>query len=429
MQFFRNILIASHDTFKNIFRGLQYRNYRYYFWGQSVSLIGIWIQNIALSWLVYRLTGSAFMLGAVIFALLIPSLIFTPLAGVMADRWNRRKTILATQTMAMIIAFVLSYLVFTDNITVEWILSLTLLNGVFLAFDTPFRQAFVQEMITRPADLGNAIALNSTLYNLARFIGPPLGGVLITLVGEGWCFMINGLSFFAVIIGLLSIKTEGAMQRHKQSSVGHQLIEGFRYAWKLQSLRALLSLLVFCSLFGLPFQALLPLFASDVLDGGASMLGILTGSLGAGALVGALFLASQKSLLVIPALTYRMALLFGAGLAVFALSPYQSLSMAALAATGFGMIVLFNATNTLLQSLADEDKRGRIVAMYSITFMGITPLGSLMAGAIADTVGVPATVFAFSLVCLVSALFFGKKLKLVIISLARKKKIQQYADL
>jgi MFS family permease len=428
MQFLRRIQTAAHDSFKDIFRGLQYRNYRYYFWGQSVSLIGTWIQNIALSWLVYRLTGSALMLGTVVFALHIPSLVFTPLAGVMADRWNRRKTIIVTQLMAMLIAFVLSYLVFTDNISVEWIIFLALLNGFFLAFDTPFRQAFVQEMITRPSDLGNAIALNSTLYNLARFVGPPLGGILITLVGEGWCFFINGLSFFAVVVALMAIKTEQKTQHRNQGSVGLQLVEGFRYAWGFRSIKVLLVLLFFCGLFGMPFQALLPVFASDILGGGAGMLGILTGSLGAGALTGALFLASQKSLMVIPALTYRSALLFASGLAVFSLSPFQWLSMAALAATGFGMIILFNATNTLLQSIADEDKRGRIVSMYSISFMGITPLGSLAAGAIADTFGVPVTVFAFSIICLASALFFGKRVKLVIISLARKKRIQQYAN-
>ncbi|HSV89204.1 MAG TPA: MFS transporter [Bacteroidales bacterium] len=420
MQFFRSIQVAAHGSLKDIFRGLQYRNYRYFFWGQSISLIGTWVQNIALSWLVYRLTGSALLLGTVVFALHIPSLFITPFAGVLADRWNRRKTIIATQLMAMIIAFVLSFLVLTDNISVGWIIFLAVLNGVFLAFDTPFRQAFVQEMVTRPSDLGNAIALNSTLYNLARFVGPPLGGVLITLVGEGWCFFLNGLSFFAVIAGLLSIKTKMIITSINKGSIIQQLVDGLRYAWRYRSLRFLLLLLILCSFFGLPFQALLPIFAADILGGGASMLGILTGSIGAGALLGALFLASQKSPRVIPVLTYRAALLFGIGLAVFSLSPFQPLSMIALAITGFGMIILFNATNTLLQSIADEDKRGRIVSLYSITFMGITPLGNLAAGATAETLGVPVTVFVFSIVCLAAALFFGKKVKLVLISLSRK---------
>lgn len=420
MLFFRGIHYISPTSVQNIFRALKYRNYRYYFWGQSISLIGTWVQNIAMSWLVYRLTGSALLLGSVVFALQIPSLFITPFAGVLADRWSRRRIITITQGLAMIVAFVLAWLVLTHRITISWILGMAIVNGVILAFDTPFRQAFVPDIITEPADLGNAIALNSTLYNLARFIGPPIGGFLITLVGEGWCFFINGISFMAVIAGLYAIKIEKALRRRQNGSIFQQLFEGLRYAWQLQPLRYLLVLLLFSGLFGLPFQALLPLFAANILKGDAQLLGFLTGAMGLGALSGALFLASRKDLLRIPALTFRTAIMFAIGLGIFALSPNKAVSMLALIVTGFGMVVHFNAANTLLQSIADPDKRGRIVSLYSLSFMGITPLGSLAAGALADFIGVPLTVFVFSAICLVSALAFGKRVKSVIMSLVQK---------
>lgn len=383
-------------------------------------MIGTWVQNIAMSWLVYRLTGSALLLGTVVFALQIPSLFITPFAGVLADRWNRRKIIILTQVLAMLVAFFLAWMVLTDRITVTWIITIAVFNGIILAFDTPFRQAFVPDIITRRKDLGNAIALNSSLYNLARFIGPPIGGLLISLVGEGWCFFINGASFVAVIAGLLAIQIEKTIRRQRAGSIIQQLVEGLKYAWHFRSLRYLLLLLIFSSFFGLPFQALMPIFAADILKGDAQMLGFLTGALGAGALSGALFLASRKNLMTVPALTFRTSLLFALGLAIFALSPLKVLSMLALAITGFGMIVHFNATNTLLQSIADEEKRGRIVSLYSLTFMGITPLGSLAAGALADYIGVPFTVFAFSLICLSSAMLFGKRVRLIMLSLSRK---------
>lgn len=408
------------DTFKTIFRALSYRNYRYYYIGQSISLIGLWVQNIAMGWLAYRLTGSALLLGTVAFALQIPSLFITPFAGVLADRWSRKKIIIATQVLSMLIAFVLAFLTLTDVITVGMIIGLALINGVVLAFDTPFRQSFVPDIITRREDLANAIALNSSLYNLARFIGPPIGGVLIALVGEGWCFFINGVSFLAVIIALMAMRIAKKTQSLRRGSILTQLREGINYAWNFRTIRYLITLVALSSLFGLPFQAQMPLFAAEVLQGDSQMLGILTGSLGAGALTGAFFLASRKNTKSIPVITFRAALMFSFGLAIFALSTTTALSMIALAVTGFGMIVHFNSTNTLIQSIADEDKRGRVVSLYSLTFMGITPLGSLLVGALAEYIGVPFTVFAFSLVCLASALLFGTRVKSVYRSLIRK---------
>lgn len=416
---FRGLQISS-NTLGGMFRALTYRNYRYFFAGQSISLIGTWVQNIAMGWLVYRLTGSALLLGTVVFALQIPSLFITPFAGVLADRWNRRHIIMISQAAAMCIAFFLAWLVLTDRITIGWILPLAVANGIILAFDTPFRQAFVPDIVTRKEDLSNAIALNSSAYNLARFIGPPIGGILIAWLGEGWCFFINGVSFSATIGSLMAMQMVNRRVLRKAGSIFTQLKEGLAYAWHFRTLRYLLLLITLSSFFGLPFQALMPLFAAETLHGNAQTLGLITGALGAGALMGALFLASRKNILKIPNLTFRAALTFAFGLTVFALSKSIILSVVALIVTGFGMIMHFNATNTLLQSIADEDKRGRVVSLYSLTFMGITPLGSLLAGAIAEYIGVPFTVFAFSLVCLGSALFFGKRIRLVFFSLARK---------
>ncbi len=410
----------SFQTFHTIFRALKYRNYRYYYYGQSVSLIGVWVQNIAMGWLVYRLTGSALLLGTIAFALQIPSLFITPFAGVLADRWDRRKIIIMTQILSMLVAFALAWLTLSDSITVGWIIALALVNGVILAFDTPFRQSFVPDIITRREDLANAIALNSSLYNMARFIGPPVGGLLIAWVGEGWCFFINGVSFLAVIAGLMAIRISRPHRAPGVGSIIMQLGEGVSYAWKHPSLRYLISLVALSSFFGLPFQALLPLFAAEILGGDSQMLGILTGSLGAGALAGAFYLAAMRNTLGIPAIAFRTALLFAMALSVFALSSSTLLSMASLVAVGFGMIVHFNSTNTLIQSIADDDKRGRVVSLYSLTFMGITPLGSLLAGIIAETIGVPFTVFAFSFVCLASALLFGTRVRTVYMSLVRK---------
>jgi MFS family permease len=416
---FRGISIP-YGTLKTIFRAFRYPNYRLFYYGQSISLIGVWVQNIAMGWLLYRLTGSALLLGTVAFAQQIPSLFIMPFAGVLADRFNRRKVLIISQAAAMVVAFVLAFLVLTDRITIPVIIILAAVNGVILAFDTPFRNSFVPDMITEKHDLGNAIALNSSLYNLARFIGPPIGGVLIAWVGEGWCFFINGVSFLAVLASLYAMKVAPQKPRLKKSSVFRELREGINYALNEKSIRYLLVLVAMSSFFGLPFQALLPVFAADVLQGGSELLGLLTGALGFGALTGAFYLASRKHVHIIPVAVFRTALIFAVGLGAFALSSYAILSFIMMAITGFGMIVHFNSTNALIQTIADEDKRGRVVALYSLSFMGITPLGSLAAGWLAEFIGVPYTVFAFSLICIVSALLFGRRLPVVFRKVVRK---------
>ena len=416
---FRGIGIPP-GTLKTIFRAFKYPNYRLYYYGQSISLVGTWVQNIAMGWLLYRLTGSALLLGTVAFAQQIPSLFIMPFAGVLADRFNRRKVIIISQAAAMVVAFVLAFVVLLDVVTVPMIITLAAVNGTILAFDTPFRNSFVPDMITDRADLGNAIALNSSLYNLARFIGPPIGGILIALVGEGWCFFINGVSFIAVLVCLFAMKVNKQKARKVKGSILRELKEGISYALGDKPLRYLLTLVMLSSFFGLPFQALLPVFAADVLQGGSELLGLLTGALGLGALSGAFYLAARKQVHTIPVTTFRTALIFAIGLGIFALSPVRALSFIMMAATGFGMIVHFNSTNALIQTISDEDKRGRVVALYSLSFMGITPLGSLAAGWVSEYIGVPYTIFAFSLVCIASALLFGKRLPMVFRRVVRR---------
>jgi MFS family permease len=416
---FRGLNIPP-GTLKTIFRALKYPNYRLFYYGQSISLIGVWVQNIAMGWLLYRLTGSALLLGTVAFAQQIPSLFIMPFAGVLADRLNRRKVLIISQAAAMVVAFILAFLVLTDVVTIPAIIILAAVNGIVLAFDTPFRNSFVPDMITQKEDLANAIALNSSLYNLARFIGPPIGGVLIALVGEGWCFFINGVSFLAVLASLISMKIEKQKARLHKASIFRELREGIAYAMNDKPLRYLLILVALNSFFGLPFQALLPVFAADVLHGGSELLGVLTGVLGFGALAGAFYMASRRNVHTIPMSIFRTSLIFAIGLGIFALSPYKTLSFIMMIATGFGMIVHFNSTNAIIQTIADEDKRGRVVALYSLTFMGITPLGSLAAGWLSEYIGVPYTVFAFSMVCILSALLFGSHVKVIFNRVVRK---------
>lgn len=398
------------NTFRVIFRSLKHSNYRYFFFGQSISLMGTWIQNIALGWLVYRLTGSAIYLGVIAFAGQIPSLFITPFAGVYADRFNRRRILIITQSLAMITAIMLALFVIFDIAKIWHLMAFAVMAGMINAFDTPFRHAFVLELIGNREDLPNAIALNSSLFNTARFIGPLIGGVLITLVGEGWCFMINGLSFSAVIFSLVRIQIPALKPVIYPGSIFHQMADGLRYSWNNKPLRYLLMLIATCGFFGLPFQSLMPAFARDILHGDATLLGTLTGSLGAGALTGALYLASRQRLSLLPKNIIIAAIMFTVALSVFSQSRMIALSMAALYFTGFGMIVMFNATNALLQAISDEDKRGRVISLYSLTFMGLTPIGNLVAGIVAEYSSVSIAVFGAALICLLAGLLLRRKI-------------------
>jgi MFS family permease len=391
-------------------RALDHRNFRLFFSGQSISLIGTWMQRIALGWLVYRLTNSAFLLGAVGFAGQIPVFFMAPFAGVFADRWNRQRMLILTQTLATVQALLLALLVLTETVTVWQIIALSAFLGIVNAFDMPIRQSFILEMIENKEDLGNAIALNSSMVNSARLLGPSLAGVLIAAVGEGICFLLNGLSYVAVIAALIAIKTRPRPVKPRRTNALYELRQGFAYAFGFAPIRDILLFLGLVSLTGMPFTVLMPIFAKDILHGGPNVLGFLMGASGIGALAGALYLASRKSVLGLGKLIPLAAGCFGAGLVGFSLSRYFWLSLALMLITGFGMIVQMAASNTILQTIVDDDKRGRVMSFYTMAFVGITPLGSLLEGFAASLMGAPATLFAGGLICVLGAAVFARKL-------------------
>lgn len=395
------------------FRALQSRNFRLFFYAGMVSLMGTWIQNLALGWLVYRLTDSAFYLGLVGFAGQIPALILTPIAGVYADRLNRRNILMLTQFIPMVLAFLLSILVFTDTISITLILVVVVINGLALSFDTPFRHAFLLEMIGDRKLITNAVALNSTLVNTARFIGPTLGGILIALFGEAYCFLINGFSFMAMLAALTMMHVPHFVKKVSERSVLADLKVGFKYTWNYFPARYMILLVMVTSIFGLPFQAFLPVFARDILHGDSRTLGFLTGAVGAGALTGAFYLAMREGVSKIPSIIRFSAFVFAIGLFIFSVSNVVWLSVLILYFSGFGMITQFSATNTLLQTVVDEDKRGRVLAFYSMSFMGFTPIGSLMLGTMSDFLGVPLTFSIASAALLMAALLFSGKMKVI----------------
>lgn len=392
------------------FKSLKHRNFKLFFFGQIISLPGNWIQSIAMGWLVFRMTDSAFLLGIVGFAAQIPAFFITPLAGVFADKIERRKVLLLTQFTSMVIAIMLAILIFTDNITVPLIIIGAIINGIANAIDNPFRHAFLVNMIDDRKDLPNAIALNSTMYNSARFIGPPIGGFLVAYAGEAVCFLVNGLSYIAVIGSLLAMNIAKSEKPAEDSSILGELVGGFRYAWDTSHLKVLLALVIIVSLIGLPFQVFLPVFAKDILKGDSQTLGFLTGALGAGALTGALMLANMTSIKKFPMLILTSGILFAGGLGIFTLSENMLISIPAIIITGFGMVTLFAACNTLLQTLVQENMRGRIVALYSMSFMGFTPIGSIMIGSITEFAGLQPTLTIASILCLGVAFWYYKHL-------------------
>jgi MFS family permease len=391
-------------------RALEHRNFRLFFGGQSISLIGTWMQRIALGWLVYRLTNSAFLLGAVGFSGQIPGFLLAPFAGVLADRWNRQKILVVTQTLAMIQALLLSALVLTGTVAIWQIILLSLFLGTINAFDIPTRQSFMVEMVEEKRDLSNAIALNSSIVNSARLLGPSIAGLLIGAVGEGMCFLLNGISYLAVIAALLGMRVNPDPAKPPPPRVWTGLKEGFTYAFGFSPIRAVLLLLGLVSLTGMPFTVLMPVFARDSLHGGPYVLGFLMGASGVGALGGALYLASRKSVLGLGKLIPLATTLFGIGLIAFSHSRVLPLSLCLMLITGFGMIVEMAASNTVLQTIVDDDKRGRVMSYYAMSFMGMVPFGSLLSGFLASKIGAPDTLLIGGLACVAGAVAFAVKL-------------------
>ncbi len=390
-----------------MFRALKSRNYRLFFVGQGISLIGTWMQQIALSWLVYRLTDSVFLLGAVTFSSQIPSFVLGPFAGVLADKFDRHKVLLVTQTLSMVQASTLAALVLTNTIEIWHVLALSAFLGVINGFDIATRQAFVVEMVERREDLSNAIALNSSLFNMARLVGPTIAGLLIAAVGEGTCILINAVSYIAVIGSLLLMRLRPFERVRQERKVWQSLKDGFEYAFGFPPIRALIMIVALLSLFGMPFTVLLPVFARDILHGGANTLGYLMGASGFGALGGALFLAQRKSVVGLGKVIICTMSLFGLALIAFSFSKMLLLSLVLMLFSGFGMIVTMASCNTLLQTLVDDDKRGRVMSLYSTAFMGMAPIGSMLAGSVAEHVGVGYTLAGCGLLCTFSIIPFA----------------------
>jgi MFS family permease len=372
-------------------RALRHRNYRLFFSGQLVSLVGTWMQGIAESWLVYRLTGSAALLGVAGFASQIPVLFLAAIGGSVADRYNRHRILIVTQTASMLLPLTLAALVFSGRVQVWHVFTLAAGLGIVNAFDVPARQSFVVEMVGKE-DLVNAIALNSSIVNAARAIGPAVAGVLMAAVGEGWCFLLNGISYIAVIVGLLMMRLPPRLQTDRPPADLAHATHGFRYVRQTMPVRDLLLMVALISFAGMPYSTLMPIFASEILGGGALALASRSTIRGLGRVVGA------------------SALVFGVALTLFAMSRVYWLSAALLFVVGMSMITQAASTNTLIQSMVPDSVRGRVMAIYAMSFMGMAPIGALVEGWIAEHIGAPYTVMIGGCVCVVGAIVFNVRL-------------------
>jgi len=397
--------------FSHAWRALRHRNFRLFFGGQSISLIGTWMTRIATSWLVYRLTKSPLLLGTVGFAGQIPTFLLAPLAGVIVDRMDRRILLVWTQSLAMVQSLVLAWLTLTHRVTIAEILALSVMQGFINAFDMPGRQSFMVKMVEDKADLSNAIAINSSMVNVARLIGPSLAGMLIAVTNEGWCFLTDGVSYVAVIASLLMMRLPAASDARPATTMLAQLVEGWSYVASSAPIRTILSLFALLSLMGWPFMVLMPIFAAQVLHGGPHTLGFLMGAVGVGSLASALALVMRRSVRGLTRVIPIAAAVFGVGLICFGLSNVLWLSMLMMLVTGFGMMQGLTASNTILQTLVDEKMRGRVMSYYTMAFVGMAPFGSLLAGAMAHAIGAQRTVIVSGIACIVGSLWFWTRLK------------------
>jgi MFS family permease len=413
-----------------VLRALRHRNYRLYFFGQGGSLIGTWMQQVALTWLIYEQTHDPFWLGMIGFAGQLPTFFLSPVAGVLSDHWNRLRVLLATQTLSMLQAIALAFLALTNLIEVWHAVALAAFLGGVNAFDIVTRQAFLTDMLEDRRDLGNAIALNSSIFNGARLVGPSIAGVLLAYFPPGVCFLINGLSYLAVLVALLAMRVP-----RREHPAGHTaarpplvqgLHEGFRYVFGSPPIRAILGLLALVSLVGAPYTVLMPVFATDpaivagvpplllrlVPDRGADALtlGLLVSAVGVGALCGAIYLAARQSVLGLGRWIALAPAAFGLGLIAFSCSHTLWLSSLLLVATGFAIMVQMASSNTILQTIVEDDKRGRVMSFYTMAFMGMMPLGSFLAGALANEAGAPATLRWGGAACILGALVFATRL-------------------
>jgi MFS family permease len=398
------------SNYAHAWRALRHRNFRLFFCGQSLSLIGTWMTRVATSWLVYRLTKSALMLGAVGFAGQIPTFLLAPFAGVIVDRIDRHKVLVWTQTFAMLQSFALAWLTLSHRITIIEVLALSALQGTINGFDMPGRQSFMVKMVEDRADLSNAIAINSSMVNTARLIGPSLAGVLIAATNEGWCFLVDGVSYIAVLASLLMMRLAPASEERKTTSILAELREGWTYVTGFAPIRTILLLFALISLMGWPFMVLMPIFAAQVLHGGPNTLGFLMGAVGVGSLVSALALVMRRSVRGLSKMIPIAAAIFGVGLIAFGLSTHLWLSLPLMLLTGFGMMQGLTSSNTIIQTLVEEKMRGRVMSYYTMAFVGMAPFGSLLAGALAHQIGAPRTVIVSGVTCILGSLWFWSRL-------------------
>jgi MFS family permease len=401
---------ASPNSLSHAWRALRHRNFRLFFFGQGISLIGTWMTKLATSWLVYRLTHSALLLGVVGFAGQIISFLLGPLAGVWVERLNRRKMLVWTQAAAAIQSLSLAVLTLSHRINLWEIIGLAAFQGLINAFDMPGRQSFLVQMVDERSDLGNAIAINSSMANGARLIGPAIAGVIIAMAGEGWCFLIDGCSYFAVIASLWMMRIRPFDFPRRADGMLAQLREGWDYVRTFRPIRTILLLFALISLMGWPYAVLLPIFAGQVLHGGAATLGWLTGASGIGALISGLSLAVRKSVVGLTRMVQRAAAILGVALVLFGLSHWLWLSLALMVFAGFGLMQCAAASNTIIQSLVPEDKRARVMSYYTTAFFGGAPFGSLLVGSLAHRIGAPYTMAVTGAFCVAGSLWFTLEL-------------------
>jgi MFS family permease len=389
---------------------LRSRNYRLFFGGQGISLIGTWMTQLATVWLVYHLTNSALMLGVVGFTSQIPNFLLTPFGGVLVDRFPRQRILIVTQVLAMVQSLTLATLALAGVIQIWHLLVLSLFQGIINAVDAPARQAIVTELVDRPQDLANAIAINSTMFNGARLVGPAIGGLLIARVGEAYCFLIDGLSYIAVIIALLAMRFKLKQLPKITGSPLERIKDGFQYAFGCPPIRAILLLSAIVSFLGMQYTVLVPVFADKILQGDAQTLGFLMAASGVGAVAGGIYLATRTTVIGLGKLIILGPALLGAALIVFALSRYLLLSLGAMLSIGLGTILQIASGNTVLQTIVDDDKRGRVMSIYTMSFLGVVPFGNLLGGTLADRIGVTPTLIFAGVACLLGSLYFSRQL-------------------
>ncbi|MEH1985166.1 MFS transporter [Nostoc sp.] len=395
---------------KPLLPALRSKNFQLFFAGQGISLIGTWMTQLATIWLVYDLTNSPLMLGVVGFSSQIPSFFLAPFGGVFVDRFSRYRTLIGTQILAMIQSLTLAALALTGVIEVWQIIALSLFQGFINALDAPARQAFVPELVEHREDLANAIAINSTMVNGARLIGPAIGGLLIARVGTGYCFLIDGLSYIAVIAALLAMQVKPWKNSVTDGNPLQKVKEGFVYAFSFPPIRAILLLSALVSLMGLQNTILVPVIAEQVLKGGAESLGFLMAASGVGALTGGIYLATRQTILGIGKLIALAPAILGIGLIAFSLSKFLPLSLFTMLFVGLGTILQIAASNTFLQTIVEDDKRGRLMSLYTMSFLGMIPVGNLLGGLLASHIGAPNTLIIDGIACILGSIIFSRQL-------------------